>query len=290
MTLCVYRKRQMDTSEAKRKHVPDGMTLGFIGAGRMAQAMAKGFIETGILKASNILASDPDPRCLQFIESLGVQTTEYNLKVVADSQLVVLAVKPHVITPVLQEVCSSFSRDKLMVSIAAGIPISTLEKNLPPDTRVIRVMPNTPALVQAGASVLAPGSSALPGDKEIVAELLSCIGICETSTEELLDAVTGLSGSGPAYAFVAIEALADGGVKMGLPRELAVKLAAQTLLGAAKMVLETGRNPGQLKDDVCSPGGTTIAAVHKLEKGGFRGALIDAVEAATLKARELGGK
>ncbi|XP_060069840.1 pyrroline-5-carboxylate reductase 2-like [Ylistrum balloti] len=280
----------MACGTVSRKHVPEDMTVGFIGAGRMAQAMAKGFISTGILKASNIVASDPDPRCLQSIQSMGVNITDDNLKVVADSQLVVLAVKPHVITPVLKQVSSSFSRDKLMVSIAAGITLSTLEENLLPSTRVVRVMPNTPALVQAGASVLAPGSGALSGDPALVSELLSCIGICESSTEGLLDAVTGLSGSGPAYAFVAIEALADGGVKMGLPRDLAVKLAAQTLLGAAKMVLETGKNPGQLKDEVCSPGGTTIAAVHKLEKGGFRGALIDAVEAATLKATELGAK
>ncbi|XP_033727520.1 pyrroline-5-carboxylate reductase 2-like [Pecten maximus] len=280
----------MATPTVTRKHVPEDMTVGFIGAGRMAQAMAKGFISTGILKASNIVASDPDPICLQSIQSMGVKVTDDNLKVVADSQLVVLAVKPHIITPVLKQVSPSFSRDKLMVSIAAGITLSTLEENLLPSTRVVRVMPNTPALVQAGASVLAPGSGALSGDPELVSELLSCIGICESSTEGLLDAVTGLSGSGPAYAFVAIEALADGGVKMGLPRDMAVKLAAQTLLGAAKMVLETGKNPGQLKDEVCSPGGTTIAAMHKLEKGGFRGALMDAVEAATLKASELGAK
>ncbi|OWF34952.1 pyrroline-5-carboxylate reductase 2-like [Mizuhopecten yessoensis] len=273
-----------------RKHVPEDMTVGFIGAGRMAQAMVKGFISTGILKASNIVASDPDPRCLEFIQSMGIKVTDDNLKVVADSQLVVLAVKPHIITPVLKQVSSSFSRDKLMVSIAAGITLSTLEENLLPASRVVRVMPNTPALVQAGASVLAPGSAVLSGDPELVSELLSCIGICESSTEGLLDAVTGLSGSGPAYAFVAIEALADGGVKMGLPRDMALKLAAQTLLGAAKMVLETGKNPGQLKDEVCSPGGTTIAAMHKLEKGCFRGTLMDAVEAATLKAKELGAK
>lgn len=273
-----------------RKYVPENMAVGFIGAGRMAQAMARGFISTGIVKAQNITASDPDPRMLQFIQKLGVNTTNLNSEVVTKSNMVVIAVKPNTVQKVLTEVKDYVSKDKLMVSIAAGVTLSTLEKNLPPDTRVIRVMPNTPALVQAAASVLAQGTSTMPDDGELVRELLQCIGICEEGTENLLDAVTGLSGSGPAYAFAAIESLSDGGVKMGLPRDLSIKLAAQTLLGAAKMVLETGKHPGQLKDEVCSPGGTTISAMHSLEKAGFRGCLIDAVEIATLKARELGSK
>lgn len=151
-------------------------------------------------------------------------------------------------------------------------------------------MPNITVTVQAAASVIAPGTSVQLNDSELVRELFQSIGICEIGSENLLDAVTGLSGSGPAYGFIAIESLADGGVNMGLPRDLALKLAAQTLLGAAKMVLESGKHPGQLKDDVCSPGGTTIAAVQSLEKSGFRACLIDAVEAATLKAQELGSK
>lgn len=280
----------MAESAVKRKHVPEDMTVGFIGSGRMAQAMARGFISTGIIKANNITASDPDPRMLKHIATLGVTTTENNKEVVNKSKMVVLAVKPNIVPPVLREVSEVVSRDKIVVSIAAGVTLNTIEDNLPPNSRVIRVMPNTPALVLAAASVLAPGSKSLPEDNDLVSELLRCIGICETGSEGLLDAVTGLSGSGPAYAFAAIESLADGGVLMGLPRDLATKLAAQTLLGAAKMVLESGKHPGQLKDEVCSPGGTTIAAMHKLEKGGFRGSLIDAVQAATNRAKELGAK
>ncbi|XP_045181487.2 pyrroline-5-carboxylate reductase 1, mitochondrial-like [Mercenaria mercenaria] len=276
-------------ASAQRSRVPPDMAVGFIGAGRMAQAMARGFITSGIIKAGNITASDPDPRMLNYIKkNLGINITDSNKEVVQKSQMIVLAVKPNVVSLVLQEVSPTVSKEKLVVSIAGGIPISFIEKNLPEGSKVIRVMPNTPALVLAAASVLAPGKEVDSNDTELVIELLQCFGIVEPGSEKLLDAVTGLSGSGPAYAFTAIEALSDGGVKMGLPRDLAIKLAAQTLLGAAKMVLETGKHPGQLKDEVCSPGGTTIAAMHKLERGGFRATLIDAVEAATLRAKELG--
>lgn len=273
-----------------RKYVSENMTVGFIGAGRMAQAMTKGFVTTGIIKAKNITASDADPRMLQFIKEFGVTTTQENKEVVYKSKVVVIAVKPNVVTKILKEVKEHVSKDKIVVSIAAGVPLSTFEQNLPPGSRVVRVMPNITVTVQAAASVIAPGTSVQLNDSELVRELFQSIGICEIGSENLLDAVTGLSGSGPAYGFIAIESLADGGVNMGLPRDLALKLAAQTLLGAAKMVLESGKHPGQLKDDVCSPGGTTIAAVQSLEKSGFRACLIDAVEAATLKAQELGSK
>lgn len=273
-----------------RKYVSENMTVGFIGAGRMAQAMTKGFVTTGIIKAKNITASDADPRMLQFIKEFGVTTTQENKEVVDKSKVVVIAVKPNVVTKILKEVKEHVSKDKIVVSIAAGVPLSTFEQNLPPGSRVVRVMPNITVTVQAAASVIAPGTSVQLNDSELVRELFQSIGICEIGSENLLDAVTGLSGSGPAYGFIAIESLADGGVNMGLPRDLALKLAAQTLLGAAKMVLESGKHPGQLKDDVCSPGGTTIAAVQSLEKSGFRACLIDAVEAATLKAQELGSK
>lgn len=273
-----------------RKYVSEDMTVGFIGAGRMAQAMTKGFVTTGIIKAKNITASDADPRMLQFIKEFGVTTTQENKEVVDKSKVVVIAVKPNVVTKILKEVKEHVSKDKIVVSIAAGVPLSTFEQNLPPGSRVVRVMPNITVTVQAAASVIAPGTSVQLNDSELVRELFQSIGICEIGSENLLDAVTGLSGSGPAYGFIAIESLADGGVNMGLPRDLALKLAAQTLLGAAKMVLESGKHPGQLKDDVCSPGGTTIAAVQSLEKSGFRACLIDAVEAATLKAQELGSK
>ncbi|ESO83212.1 hypothetical protein LOTGIDRAFT_169622 [Lottia gigantea] len=264
--------------------------VGFIGAGRMAQALAKGFITSGLVKANNITASDTNPICLQMLKDMGAKTTTHNTDVVNNSNMVIIATKPHIVKKVLNEVSHKVTKDNLFVSIAAGITIDTLEENLPKGTRVVRVMPNTPALVSAGASVVTPGHAANPTDSKMVGELLKSIGIVEEGVETYLDAVTGLSGSGPAYAFVAIEAMSDGGVKMGLPRDLATKLAAQTLLGAAKMVLETGKHPGQLKDEVCSPGGTTIDAIYSLEKAGFRGALIDAVTIATEKAKLLGAK
>ncbi|VDI72964.1 pyrroline-5-carboxylate reductase [Mytilus galloprovincialis] len=279
----------------KRKYVSEDMTIGFIGAGKMAQAMTKGFVTSGIIKGKNITLSDvsasnANPRMLQFVKEFGVTTTQDNKEVVNKSQVVVISVKPNVVNKVLKEVKEHVSKDKIVVSIAAGVPLSTFEQNLPPGSRVVRVMPNITVTVQAAASVVAPGTSVQLHDSELVRELFQSIGICEIGSEYLLDAVTGLSGSGPAYGFIAIESLADGGVNMGLPRDLALKLAAQTLLGAAKMVLESGKHPGQLKDDVCSPGGTTIAAVQSLEKSGFRSCLIGAVEAATLKAQELGSK
>ncbi|WAR17798.1 P5CR2-like protein [Mya arenaria] len=262
----------------RKTRISENMTVGFIGAGRMAQAMARGFISAGVIKAENIMLSDVNPHMLNSIKKdLGVKITECNREVVTRSDLIVLAVKPNVVSPILKEVSSDVSKTKLLVSIAAGIPISAIEQLLPKGSRVIRVMPNTPALVLAAASVLAPGQAVVDGDTDLVIELLQCIGIAEPGSEKLLDAT-----------YMAIEALADGGVKMGLPRDLAMKLAAQTMLGAAKMVLETGKHPGQLKDEVCSPGGTTIAALHKLERAGFRATLIDAVEAATLRAQELG--
>lgn len=278
----------MARTEDQRFTVSESMTIGFIGAGRMAQAMSRGFISKGVVKPHKIMASDTVPQMLDCIKEQGVRISRSNLEIVENSDLIIIAVKPHVVSPILQEVSSKVTREKLFLSIAAGVTLETLEKNLPSQTRVIRAMPNTPALVQTGATVIATGSSVLQGDRELIQGLFRTIGICEVGTEEQLDAVTGLSGSGPAYGFLAIESLADGGVKMGLPRDLAQKLAAQTLLGAAKMVLESGKHPGQLKDEVCSPGGTTIAAIHKLEETGFRSSLITAVETATNRAKELG--
>nr|XP_011451949.2 pyrroline-5-carboxylate reductase 2 [Crassostrea gigas] len=278
----------MARTEDQRFTVSESMTIGFIGAGRMAQAMSRGFISKGVVKPHKIMASDTVPQMLDCIKEQGIRISRSNLEIVENSDLIIIAVKPHVVSPILQEVSSKVTREKLFLSIAAGVTLETLEKNLPSQTRVIRAMPNTPALVQTGATVIAPGSSVLQGDRELIQGLFRTIGICEVGTEEQLDAVTGLSGSGPAYGFLAIESLADGGVKMGLPRDLAQKLAAQTLLGAAKMVLESGKHPGQLKDEVCSPGGTTIAAIHKLEETGFRSSLITAVETATNRAKELG--
>ena len=202
--------------------------------------------------------------------------------------VLILAVKPHQVAGVLEEIRGSFTKKHLLISIAAGVTLAKLEAGLGAGARAIRVMPNTPALVGASASAFASGKSALPEDAALVQKLLSIVGLAFAVAEPLLDAVTGLSGSGPAYAYLFIEALSDGGVAAGLPREMATQLAAQTVLGAAKMVLETGQHPGQLKDMVTSPGGTTIDGLHELEKGKFRGTVMSAVRAASDKARKLG--
>ncbi|XP_064596699.1 pyrroline-5-carboxylate reductase 3-like [Liolophura sinensis] len=274
----------------KPSKLPDDITLGFIGAGKMGKAICGGLINAGMVKPRNISVHDRNTNMLDSIRGLGVTIAKDNGDVVRRSQFVILAVKPHIVPIVLKEINRVVEPNNLIVSIAAGVTIATIENLLPAKTRVIRVMPNTPALVQTGAAYVSPGTSVKEGDVDLVAEIFSSVGICEVGREELLDAITGLSGSGPAYIYAAIEAMADGGVKMGLPRDMAQRLAAQTAMGAAKMVLETGKHPGLLKDEVCSPGGTTIAAMHRLEKGGFRGALIDAIEAATLRSQELGTK
>ena len=179
---------------------------------------------------------------------------------------------------------------KLIISIAAGIPIQSIEEQLGKETRIIRAMPNTPALVGAGAAAVAKGAAASGADLELATAIFGSVGLSVTIEESLMDAVTGLSGSGPAYVFMIIDALAEGGVLMGLKRDIAVKLAAQTLLGAAKLCLESGTHPEELRDMVTSPGGTTITGIKALEDGGLRAALISAVEAATIKSRELGKK
>lgn len=268
--------------------IPSGLRVGFIGAGQMAQALCSGFLKAGMVELGCICASKSNPAVKNRMHDMGVKIMASSAEVVRNSDLVVVAVKPHILPIALQEVATA-ADDKLFVSIAAGVTIKSIEQMLPSSARVIRVMPNTPALVNCGASVYSPGSNSTALDGHIVAELFSSIGICVTLPEVHLDAVTGLSGSGPAYGFMAIEALADGGVKMGLPRNIALKLAAQTLMGAAKMVLDTGKHPGELKDNVCSPGGTTITAVHELESSGFRASLMNAVQAATNRAKQLGG-
>jgi len=273
------------------------LSVGFIGAGRMCQALSKGFIAAGLVSREKMMCSDVSDDMLDSMSrTVGIRTTKSNSDVVRECQVIVIAVKPHLVKHVLSEATQCLSDDsdqrmdrdkKLFVSIAAGITIQQIEQWLPSGTHVIRVMPNTPALIQCAASVYSSGTHVSSGNEQLVKQLFSSIGYCTSLPERYLDAVTGLSGSGPAYVFMAIESLADGGVKMGLPRDIAQQLAAHTLMGAAKMVLETGEHPGQLKDAVCSPGGTTIAAVHHLETSGFRSALIGAVETATNKSRDL---
>jgi pyrroline-5-carboxylate reductase len=264
--------------------------IGFLGAGKMASALASGFVRAGLASPFLIIASDPVALARSsFSESTGGKTTASNLEVVNQAKILLLAVKPDQVGALLAEVSSGLSHEHLVISIAAGITLTKLESMLPAGIRVVRVMPNTPALVGASASGFALGKSATAADAETATRLFSSVGSAFQVKESLLDAVTGLSGSGPAYIYMAIEALSDGGVACGLPRDVATKLAAQTVLGSAKMVLETGIHPGALKDMVTSPGGTTIEGVHELEKGGLRAALINAVRAATEKARRLGG-
>jgi pyrroline-5-carboxylate reductase len=266
-----------------------GLKLGFLGAGRMATALARGFIHAGLVAADAIIAADPyEPARSAAAKEAGIKTTAFNPDVAKFANVLVLAVKPDQVNEALAEARPHFTDQHLLISIAAGVPLARLENALPPGARVIRVMPNTPALVGASASAFALGKSATPEDAQLATRLFSAVGIAFQVKESLLDAVTGLSGSGPAYAFLMIEALSDGGVAAGLPRDIALKLAAQTLLGSAKLLLETGLHPGALKDMVTSPGGTTIEGVHELERGGVRGALINAVRAATMKSKSLG--
>jgi pyrroline-5-carboxylate reductase len=263
--------------------------IGFLGAGKMATALAKGFIQSGVASPDKMIACDLfEPARAAFSEVTGARTTSNNSEVMTESNVVILAVKPNQIESLAAELQGSLNKDLLLISIAAGVTLNRLEELFGSLTRIIRVMPNTPALVAAGASAYAANHSCREGDGDLAKKLLSAVGLAFEVQEQLLDAVTGLSGSGPAYVYLMIEALSDGGVRSGLPRDIATQLAAQTVLGSAKMVLETKEHPGKLKDMVTSPGGTTIAGIHQLEQGCFRGTLMDAVLAATEKAKELG--
>jgi pyrroline-5-carboxylate reductase len=265
------------------------LKLGFLGAGKMATALARGFVHAGLTTSDSILASDPYEAARNALaRDAGVKTTASNADVLKFAGVLVLAVKPDQVDGVLAEARPHFSEKHLFISIAAGVTLARMEAALPSGARVIRVMPNTPALVGASASACACGKGATPEDAQLAQKLFSSVGIAFQVKESLLDAVTGLSGSGPAYVFLMIEALSDGGVAAGLPRDVATRLAAQTLLGSAKLLLETGQHPGALKDMVTSPGGTTVEGLHELEKAGVRGALINAVRAATEKSKKLG--
>jgi pyrroline-5-carboxylate reductase len=265
------------------------LTIGFLGTGKMATALAKGFIRSGLVTPRQVFGSDPVPAArVAFGKETGARTETTNAKVVEAASVLILATKPDQTAVVLAEIRDGFTRRHLLISIAAGVPMAKLETALPANARVIRVMPNTPALLGESASGFALGKSATRADGELAQRLFSAVGVAFPLKESLLDAVTGLSGSGPAYVYQFIEALSDGGVASGLPRDVATKLAAQTVLGAAKMVLETGQHPGALKDMVTSPGGTTIEGLHELEKGKLRGTVMSAVRAATEKSRKLG--
>ncbi|XP_015900641.3 pyrroline-5-carboxylate reductase isoform X1 [Ziziphus jujuba] len=264
----------------------DTYKLGFIGAGKMAESIARGVVQSGVLPASRIRTSHSNPARRKVFESFGVQLLPRNHDVVEDSDVVIFSVKPQVVKDVVLQLKPLLSKKKLLVSVAAGIKLKDLQE-WAGNNRFIRVMPNTPAAVGEAASVMSLGAAATEEDGDLIAKLFGSVGKIWKADDKLFDAITGLSGSGPAYIYLAIEALADGGVAAGLPRELALGLASQTVLGAATMASKTGKHPGQLKDDVTSPGGTTISGIHELEKGGFRGVLMNAVVAAARRSREL---
>ncbi|KAF8057129.1 pyrroline-5-carboxylate reductase [Scenedesmus sp. PABB004] len=261
--------------------------IGFMGSGQMAEALARGLIERSVVAPSAICCSDPAQARKELFRGLGATPYDTNLEVAKNSDVLFVSVKPQYVHAVLSEARPVLQEHTLVISIAAGITVAQLLEAAGPTARVCRVMPNTPCLVGETAAAMCLGGRATPEDGEVVVSLFSAVGKIYQLDEKLLAAVTGLSGSGPAYVYMMIEALADGGVRAGLPRDVAQGLAAQTVLGSAKMVLETGRHPGALKDMVTSPGGTTIAGVHELEKAGLRAACMNAVLAATARAHEL---
>jgi pyrroline-5-carboxylate reductase len=266
-----------------------GQKVGFIGGGNMGEALIKGLIAANLVPPEAVYASDVRIERLRALDQqFGVQLCEDNLELVRQADVVILAVKPQIMAPVVRQIASAVTRRKLLISIAAGVSTATIRAALGKDARLIRVMPNTPALVLEGVTAIAKAEGLEPGDLDVAGEIFSAVGRVVTLDEDLMDAVTGLSGSGPAYVALVVESLADGGVRMGLDRITAMTLATQTVLGAARLMLETGMHPGALKDMVSSPGGTTIAGIAALEEGGLRHNLIRAVERATQRSRELG--
>lgn len=267
----------------------NGKTIGVIGAGNMARAIVSGLVGGQHIAAKQIVASHHrKAKADAFAAEFKIHTTTENSETVTKADIVILAVKPQVISKVLTEIAPAIGKEKLIITLAAGVPCSSIEQVLLKETRVVRVMPNIPALVRKGMTALAAGEHATEADMQTASAIFDAIGKTVIVEEEQLDAVTGLSGSGPAYVFLIVDALADAGVKVGLSRETSLLLATQTVLGASTLLLETGEHPGRLKDLVTSPGGTAIAGIHTLEEGGLRTTLINAVERATERARVLG--
>jgi pyrroline-5-carboxylate reductase len=263
--------------------------IGVIGAGKIGSAIARGVIRAGLAAKENVMASDVSEALRQAaVNELGLKVTADNGALCEFADIIILAVKPQIVDPVAREIAKQLGTTKLLVSVAAGVPLSRIEAGLAPGARVVRVMPNIPCVVGAGASGYAGGSHATAADLEKVGAILNSFGVGMVVEEKYLDAVTGLSGSGPAYVFLFMEALADGGVQMGLGRDVALKLAMQTVYGAAKMALEGNKHLGELKDEVTSPGGTTIAGLYAMEQKGFHGTVMDAVVSATKRSQELG--
>jgi pyrroline-5-carboxylate reductase len=263
--------------------------IGFLGGGRMAEALINGIIKAGLFEDGQIVAVDPADERRQLLTDKFNVSTSGDASVLADCRIVVLAVKPQIMAGILQDQRQHFNKEQLVISIAAGISLAALEESLKGcQCRLIRVMPNTPALIMEGASALCGGGLASDDDLETAKTIFDAVGKSVVLSEAEIDAVTGLSGSGPAYVFSFIEAMIDGGVKVGLTREVAETLALQTVLGATRLAISTGEHPANLRAMVTSPGGTTIAGLHEMEKAGFQGIIMDAIEAATERSRELG--
>jgi pyrroline-5-carboxylate reductase len=263
--------------------------IGVVGAGKIGAAIMRGIVRAGLAGKDQVMASDvSEPLRDGVAKELDIQATADNGVLCDFADIIILAVKPQIVDPVAKEIAKKLGSKKLLVSVAAGVPIARIEANLEKGARVVRVMPNITCVVGAGAAGFAGGSHATADDLEKVGAILNSFGVGIPVEEKYLDAVTGLSGSGPAYVLLFMEALADGGVQVGLAREVALRLAIQTVYGAAKMALESNKNLGELKDEVTSPGGTTIAGLYAMEQKGFHGIVMDAVVNATRRSQELG--
>ncbi len=268
----------------------NGKKISFIGTGNMGEALVSGLVQSQASQPEHIICTDVREEKLAAIRAkYGVQTTTNNAKAVEASEIIIYAVKPQILAEVLHETAANLNMDKLVISIAAGVPLAAMEAGINKDLRLIRVMPNIAAFVKESATAIAAGKHTREGDIELAKAIFDSVGKSVFIKENILmDAITGLSGSGPAYIFLIIDAMADAGVKMGLSRYDALFLSTQTVMGSAKLLMETKEHPGQAKDRVTSPGGTAIAGIHTLEKGGLRTTLINAVEAATQRSKELG--
>ncbi|WP_457572677.1 pyrroline-5-carboxylate reductase [Desulfolithobacter sp.] len=264
-------------------------TIGLVGGGQMGEALIRGMLKAELVTAQKIMVAEPDSSRQQYLTSqYGIRVTAEPGELASFAQVVILAVKPQIMEPVLQQYVAHLDENHLIISIAAGVTIAAMEGVLGDSARIIRVMPNTPALVLAGASALSGNRRVSGEDMEMAKTIFSAVGICVEVPENLLDAVTGLSGSGPGYVFTFIEAMVDGGVLAGLPRPVAEQLVLQTVYGSARLALETGEPAAVLKGRVTSPGGTTITGIQVLEEAGLRGTVMTAIEAATERSRDLG--
>lgn len=265
--------------------------VGFIGCGKMAQAMVNGMLQSSFAKREEILASTKSAESAQNVkEAFQIETTLDNKQVASYADVLIVAVKPHLYGEVLQEISSYVKEETIIVTVAAGIDIAYIESQMSKQIKVIRSMPNTPSLVGEGMTVFCANDRMNEKDIAFIKDMFASFGKVELVEESLMDSIPAISGSSPAYVYMFIEALADGGVRSGIPRDKAYKLAAQSVLGAAKMVLETGKHPGVLKDEVCTPGGATIEAITTLEQHQFRGTILAAMESCDLKNRQMKNK